>query len=309
LIIACSFFSFQFVFQKLFDNRTKGGMAVCLWNQLMCCTVSSVFLIAKSGLPKEINITAFAIAASYSACSIICSVATISAMSYGRIATISTYCLAGGMIVPFLYGILALGESAGIFKWLGITVLCVSLLPDVISGDKNGESCSMSHRLKFAVYCILIFLANGFISVFSKMHQISPYAVDENSFVLTAALIQLSAALIIMLAVSAVRYKKGDSGAFKSAFWDIGKAKMTVVLFFILAAFAGAYAVCNTMGNLFSLRCMVTMDASIQFPLLSSIIIILSAVWGRIFFKERFSKGTLISLVCSAAGILLFMIN
>ena len=36
LLIACAFFSLQFIFQKLFEERTVGGLSVCLWNQIVC---------------------------------------------------------------------------------------------------------------------------------------------------------------------------------------------------------------------------------------------------------------------------------
>ncbi len=76
----------------------------------------------------------------------------------------------------------------------------------------------------------------------------------------------------------------------------------------MLIAFASATAVCNTIGNLFSLRCMLTMDASIQFPILSAVVIILTALFGRIFFGEKITRGSAVSLLMSAASIGLFMI-
>ena len=53
LLIACTFFSLQFVFQKLFERRTIGGLGVCLWNMIVCCTISSIFLVIKSGFPTQ----------------------------------------------------------------------------------------------------------------------------------------------------------------------------------------------------------------------------------------------------------------
>ena len=83
---------------------------------------------------------------------------------------------------------------------------------------------------------------------------------------------------------------------------------MTAKIFILLIIFAGLYSVCNTLGNIFSLKCMVTMDASIQFPILSAVVIILGAVFGRVFFKEKITKDVAISLILSSIGIGLFMI-
>ena len=303
LFIACAFFALQFIFQKLFEERTKSGLSVCLWNQIACSVVGLLFILVKTGGAFS-GITASGIICGllYSASGIICSVATISSMSCGSVGTVGTYSLAGGMIVPFFYGILFLGEEAGLLKWLGIIILCASLIPSVMK--KDGEKTNV----KFIIYAMIVFMTNGFVSVFSKMHQIAPDAMEENSFLLLTGAMRLAAVLVIMLGLASVKTAMGDRKAFADAFWNISRKLMTWKIFAALVVFSGALSVCNTLGNLFSLRCMVTMDASIQFPLLSAVVIILTALFGRIFFGEKFTRGSVISLVMSAAGIGMFMI-
>lgn len=307
LLLACIFFSLQFIFQKHFEKRTTGGLSVCLWNLLISSAVMAVFLMIKSGLPTKINVPAFFYGLLYSVRGIICSVATLTAMSYGKVSAVSTYCLLGGIVIPFFYGIFSLGETAGAAKWLGIVILCLSLLPSFLK--KDTEEAQNKDNVKFVFYCALVFLTNGLISIFSKMHQISAYAVDENSFVLVTAFIRCIAAFLIIFILAAMQKKKGEKSVFKSAFWEIGCDKMTGKLFLMLIVFAGSYAICNAVGNLFSLRCMVTMDASFQFPILSAVVIILSAIFGRIFFKEKITKDVAVSLLLSVVGIGLFMVK
>jgi len=309
LLIACAFFALQFIFQKLFEKRTVGGLSVCLWNQIVCCIIGSAFLLAKAGgfslLFEPVTVPALVCALLYSASGMICSVATISAMGCGKVGSVGTYCLAGGMIVPFLYGILALGESAGLFKWLGMLVLCASLVPSVMGPNgKSGEKTSV----RFVVYSVIVFLTNGLVSVFSKMHQISPEAMTEDGFMILGAGIRLAAGLAIILALASVKRMRGERDAYRNAFWNIARVPMTWKLFVFLIVVAGTFSVCNTLGNLFSLRCMVTMDASIQFPILSAVVIVLTALFGRIFFGEKITKGSAVSLIMSVAGIGLFMI-
>ncbi|MBQ2727534.1 MAG: hypothetical protein IJF78_17690 [Clostridia bacterium] len=304
LFIACAFFAMQFIFQKLFEKRTKGGLSVCLWNALVCTLVTMAVLAVRSGLPTESNGYVILIAALYSASGLTCTIASITAMSRGNVASLGTFCLAGGMILPFVYGIVALNEEAGLFKWLGIIVLLLSLIPSVMS--KSGQS-KMDAR--FALYASVVFVTNGFVSIFSAMHQKSPQAIDGDGFLFIAALIRLTACIMIILAIAGFRKAKGNRGVLKSAFWEIGKEKMTGILFLILLVFAGSYAVCNTLGNIFSLRCLLTMDASLQFPILSAVVIVLTALFGRIFFGEKITRNTWISLAMSVLGIGLFMLN
>lgn len=140
------------------------------------------------------------------------------------------------------------------------------------------------------------------------MHQISKSAIDENHFIMLASLITLTSAFLIKL-ISAVFKSSNDKNAFKNEFIEIGRDRMTGVLFLILVVLSGGYAICNAIGNLFSLACMVTMDASIQFPILSAVIIIFSAIFGRVFFGEKFTKSTIISLLLSVIGIALFAVK
>lgn len=302
LFIACAFFALQFIFQKLFETRTKGGLTVCLWNALVCTLVTMAVLAVRSGLPSESNGYVILIAALYSASGLICTIASITAMSRGNVASLGTFCLAGGMILPFLYGIIALNEEAGLFKWLGILVLLLSLIPSVMAKQSKMDA-------RFAFYASVVFVTNGLVSIFSTMHQKSTQAIDGDGFLFIAALIRLTVCVLIILAIAAYRKGKGESAVMKSAFWDIGRDKMTGILFLILLVFAGSYAVCNTLGNIFSLRCLLTMDASLQFPILSAVVIVLTALFGRIFFGEKITRNTWISLAMSVLGIGLFMLN
>lgn len=304
---ACLFFASQFIFQKLFERRTTSGLKVCLWNVLVCGIITAIFMFAKTGeLPQNVTSAAFLYAFLYSVSGIVCSVASIAAMHCGNVAVISTYCLAGGMVLPYFYGIISLGEDTGIFKWLGIVVLCLSLIPALMVKPEGKEEHSKKDTVWFFILCMLIFLSNGLVSIFSKMHQISPAAIDENYFVFLSAIIRMAIVLAMQFLMAAISRAKGGKDVLRSVFLDIGKCQMTGKLFLWLIVLAGGYAVCNAVGNLFSLRCMMMMDASIQFPVLSAVIIILSAVFGRIIFKEKITKNTGISLALSAVGIALF---
>ena len=309
LLAACVFFSLQFIFQKFFERRTASGLKVCLWNVLVCGIITAVFMFVKTGeFPQNVTSAAFFYAFLYSVSGIISSVASIAAMHCGNVSVISTYCLAGGMVLPYFYGIVSLGEETGIFKWLGILMLCLSLIPAVMV-KSDGTKHSNRDTVWFFILCMLIFLTNGLVSIFSKMHQISPAAIDENHFLCLSAIVRLVIVLAVQFILAAAHSAKGEKDVLRSTFWEIGKSQMTGKLFVLLIVLTGGYAVCNAVGNLFSLRCMMTMDASIQFPVLSAVVIILSAVFGRVVFNEKITKNMFISLALSAVGIALFGIG
>ena len=305
LLGACAFFALQFVFQKLFETRARSGFAVCLWNILVSGAVAVLFLLLKSGLPSAMRPEAAGIAALYAAAGLVCSVASISAMNCGPVSGVGIYCLAGGMILPFLYGVFALGEGADLLKCLGMGVLTLSLVPAVTGGGAE-KKAGTSGGVRYVLWCAVIFLTNGLVSIFSKMHQISPYAADEDSFVMAGSLIRCGAALLLLLVSAAARKRSGEGGL-RAAFCEIGREPMTGRRFGLLMAFAAAYSVMNTLGNLLSLRCMNRMDASVQFPLLSAAVTVLTALFGAAFFRERIRAATWLSLALTVLGAALIL--
>lgn len=311
LLSACVFFSLQFIFQKLFEKRTRGDIASSLWNQVVSCAVMFAFLLVKSRGAFDINPHALMYSAFYSLSGIVCSAASIIAMTCGKVSALGTCCLAGGMILPFVYGIFFLGEPSGALKWIGMAVLCASLVPALIEKNPTENSVKKEKSVspKFVVCCLLVFFSNGLVSIFSKMHQISPFVADENSFLLASSVIRIAICLGAMLVLAFYSKSHGNSRVVRDTFVDIGKNGHTSGrMLALLAVFAGAYAVMNTLGNIFSLRCMITMDASLQFPLLSAAVIVITALLGRVFFGEKITRSTLVSLILSAAGIAIFML-
>ena len=212
------------------------------------------------------------------------------------------------MVIPFIYGIIFLGETASVAKIIGIIILCVSLLPAFFGdGDSSGSSQKLSP--KFLFYSVLVFLTNGLISVCSKGHQVSKYSIGEDNFLLLCTLLLITTTLLILIGTAIAAKIKGEKQVIKNTFWEIGRWKMIPRVFVLLIAFAGAYSLCNTIANIFSLKCMLTMDASIQFPLLSGAVIVISAFLGRIFFKEKITKTTAVTLLITIVGIGVFMVG
>ena len=101
LLIACTFFSLQFIFTKFFESRTRGGFSISLYNGVISGVVASLFLLIKSGLPTDMNMGAFIISLLYAVSGIVCGISTFMAMTYGKVSAVTTFCLAGGMVVPF----------------------------------------------------------------------------------------------------------------------------------------------------------------------------------------------------------------
>lgn len=307
LLIACLFFSVQFLFQKNFQKNTRGGFAVSLWNQFALYLCMAIYLAIKTR-SFAVNGTALLYSVLYAVSGLSCSIASLFAMRYGKVSAVSGFCLAGGMVLPFFYGIFWLGEDVTVLKIAGILVLCASLVPSLCEKDPSGKTRSRADLLKYTLLSLVVFCGNGFVSIFSKAHQVSPNAIGTDEFVLLNAVVCLTITGVGMLILTVVTGARGDKKPFRTVFYELADGPMAPKIFFLCVAMTACYALCNGLGNIFSLRCALTMDSSIQFPLLSGIVIFLTAVLGWLCFREKIGKNNLISLVLTVVGITLFVI-
>lgn len=307
LLIACFFFSIQFLFQKNFQKNTRSGFAVSLWNQFAVYLCMAIYLLIKNH-SFAVNGTALFYSVLYAVSGLSCSIASLFAMRYGKVSAVSSFCLAGGMVLPFFYGIFWLGEEVTVLKIAGILVLCASLVPSLLEKDHSDRARSKSDFIKYALFSLLVFCGNGFVSIFSKAHQISPNAIGTNEFVLLNAVVCLTITGVGMLILTAVTAFYGDKKPFRTVFYELADGSMVPKIFLLCVAMTACYALCNGLGNIFSLRCALTMDSSIQFPLLSGIVIFLTAVFGWLCFRERIEKNNILSLALTLIGITLFVI-
>ncbi|MBE6613713.1 MAG: hypothetical protein E7631_00225 [Ruminococcaceae bacterium] len=315
LMIACLFFSVQFIFQKCFQKNTKGGYGITVWNQFHIYIFMGVYLLLTSDTPMQTTLTSLLLSVGYAVSGLTSSTGSLFAMRYGKMSSVTTFCLLGGMILPFVYGVLFLHEEVTLWKVLGILVLTGSMLPSLFEKDPSGAERTKGDRVKYFIFCMMTFCGNGMVSVISKAHQISDNAmrlpggeVDTDGFVLQNALVCLVIAFGILLVRTVMAAGNGDKTPVRSVYYEIGKNKMVPKLFVLLLALTAGYAVCNAVGNIFSLRCAMTMDSSIQFPMLSGVVIFMTAVFGWLFFREKIGKSNLLSLTLTLIGISLFMI-
>jgi multidrug transporter EmrE-like cation transporter len=166
----------------------------------------------------------------------------------------------------------------------------------------------LGKKLLFHGLCLVQFFFNGMTSIVSKAHSISPNGISSRGFTLLSGVLQAVLALTVLLCFAARERGVAGKGALRRIFVDVTKSRPTTArALLVLAAFGFGYALCNGLANVSSNECARTMDASIQYPAITAVVIVLTAVLGRIFFGEKITKSTLISLMLSMSGAILFM--
>ena len=281
IFVAVAFFTAQFVFTRLFSRTVKETAVTALGMLVVFGLVGALVALVGCGGRPAVSWVSLLLAAAFAAVMVPYYVLGIKALSLGSLAVYSTFMMLGGMLLPFLYGILLLAEDPTAGKLIGCVFLSVAILLQGLAVGR-GEGGGVSHdkggtRGRFFLLCLAIFLINGMTGVISQTHALQPRGVDEWSFTLLYSLLTAAFALALLVARLLPDRKSGCEAL----------RPLLAVRPLLLAA---ALGLCANLGNLCILLAAPHIDASIQFPMISGGTIALSALAALLFFRERPSR-------------------
>ncbi len=316
LVLAALFFSFQFIFSKKYQTQTPGGGA-CAGGFFMYLQYLWVLLIwtavygtgADLFMPKT-----FLFAALYMAANALCTLSSLAALNTCKLSVVSLFSLIGGQMLPFFYGLLFTGaaESTGWLSWLGFAALLATCVISLPKGEDGGHG---QKKWKAAFLCVGAFIGNGMVSVATDMNAKAIGAGESTSegFMIINAVFGVLIGLCLMLSqkrrLRPLLAGKTDCVAETAPDADTAPISRKLLLSMILCA--GAYAVLNGLGNVFSMLCGASagMQSTVQYPVMNALIMMMIPMIGRVVFKEKLTARVLISAALAAVGVLLFMLD
>lgn len=139
-------------------------------------------------------------------------------------------------------------------------------------------------------YCMLVFFLNGCVSILSKCHQISDTqpTVDSISFIVFTGIAKFVFCSFLLLF---------HKGAWQKPCFSASKS-----LYLIIGA-----ALVGGISYLLQLTGVKDLPASVLYPIVTGGSIVFSAVFGRIFFKEKPTVYQLCGILLCFLGTCLFL--
>lgn len=309
LIVACLLFSFQFIFSKWYQLRTDSTLKAALWMTVFDGTWLFILFFTANGFAYHVTASSMVYASLYSFFIIVCSVSALFAMRHGKVAVVSLFMLTGGLVFPVLYGVIMLGETLNLQKIIGLSLIILSFFPSILlkkgsfAKTNADDQVKIKLKLRYWLLCFVVFTCNGMISVITKAHSISPDASPEKDFLIFAAILRFIAGIIIIISLTKGRIFKNLLSKIHCGIGKIPFPKKS----FILLMIVGGYTLCNGIANVLSMITAKTMDSSLQFPLLSGIVVVMTAFISWIVYKEKPSPGDTIGINLTLIGIV-FMV-
>jgi drug/metabolite transporter (DMT)-like permease len=296
IFLAVICFVGQFAFTKIYEGTVKQTTQSALIMLTATGVVGAILFFVIGGFRISFSPVTVTWAAVFALIMIPYYTVGIRVLSLGSLAIYSMFMMLGGMLVPFFYGILLLDEDISISKLIGTVLLTLFIILQAVaqrSADNPKREGSSKGRGVFFALCILIFFINGMTGVVAKAHQISSGAVNEISFtVISCALTAIFGVAILLL--SAIRQKNAVTDAAKR----VMHAKPMLIMALI--------GITAHSGNLLHLIAAADVPASVQFPIVSGGVIVLSALVSVTVFKERVTCKEWVSIVGAFLSTVLF---
>lgn len=276
LLAAVTMFSFQFLFNGIFEKEYGNGLRAMFVFSAGSSLVGFLILFIINGFKFEF--TWFSLLMAFFAALDSIGYTYFSLKSLGRInlSLYSMFSMLGGMILPSVVGILFYNEDLTVGKAVCYVLLLLSLF---LSSDKGVKKSGY-------IYYMGVFVLNGMSGVLSTIFQNAPY--EKTSAAGYSMLIALTALVICLVFLPFI---KGDSKKL---------TKKAVVSM-------GGYGVLCRVGNYLLLIALAHLPASAQYPFVTGGVMIISTIISC-FTKNKPSKREIIGVAVSFAALLILMI-
>ncbi len=296
ILLAVACFAGQFAFTKLYERVIKQTTVTSLIMLSATGVVGTLLYLAVGGFKVNFSPISVILAVALACIMVPYYMVGIKVLSLGSLAIYSMFMMLGGMLVPFFYGVIFLDEAVSVWQILGAVLLTLFIVLQAVwqkSPDEGDAKGAKGTKYLFFALCLVIFFLNGATSVISKAHQISAGAVDEVSF--TVIYCFLTALFGVVLLPFGFIKNKAEA---KIKTRETLRIKPLLTMFLIGAA-------AHT-GNFLLLKAASNVPASVQYPLVSGGVIVLSALTSAYIFKEKLSLKEWLSVAGVFASTFLF---
>jgi drug/metabolite transporter (DMT)-like permease len=202
----------------------------------------------------------------------------------------------GGMMLPYFFGLIYLEETFSYLRLAGLVLMIVAI---ALSGMNNNNRQKRRNSWLFFVLCMIVFCLNGGGSIVSKIHQLPENefrAAASPAFVMMAGIIRVVVFSLIYLGIRIKDRKTPEEKRPRPI-----KLPLSVIgIMFASSAVDGASYLCQLIGA-------SHLPATVLYPMITGGSVVLTALTGRIFFKQKLSLPGAVGIVLCFVATLFFL--
>lgn len=285
ILVLCADIGYTLGFsaQKIYEKKEGNTIASGLGYNMLMGAVSTVIMFFLCGFQPQYS--PFSLVIAFLQTLLLSGYTLIGfyILKKGSMSLYTLFLMSGGMIVPYVWGVAFLGEELTVLRTVGVAVITFAVVLTNLGKNKISKSV--------LILCVLVFFINGFTGVLAKIHQIEAVykIIPETSLMFWSALFKF---IVCAIGCFALRGNSGTTG------------KINIRHALIVTIFA---AVSTNSAEFINLLSAAKLPASVLYPLITGGTIILSAIAGRVFFKEKLSGKQITAIVLCLAGTCMFL--
>ena len=275
ITVSVILFGITFFFNDRYQKESGSGMGATFIFSLVNSLAGLFCLLVTSGF--RLDFTPFTLvmavltamnAIGYTFCS-------LKAFEHINLSLYSIFAMLGGMLLPFVVGIVFYDESLTVGKGIALILIAAALAFTVKRGEKKNGT----------VYYVGVFVLNGMSGVLAKIFQSAPYEkTDAASYSIWSALVCAVISAFVLLAIrKSVKKPSAKAIALSSGFGAI-----------------------NKIANYMLLIALAVLPASVQYPFVTGGTMIVSTAIA-VISRQKPSWKELVSVGLSFVGVLILV--
>ena len=296
LVLAAVLLAGDFALSKLYQRHAGTSLKAGFRFNALLGLFTAVIFWAMGGFSLEITLYSTLMAIALSVLGMTYTLLGFRILKSGSMALYTLFLMVGGMTIPYVWGLLFLGEkdtmTPGSF-WMRTAGLVVLIAAVAVSNIKPKGTKTNAGQI---LMCLGVFVLNGFVSVISKVHQVvtTPETVDATQFVMLSGVFKfLIAGVAYLIAATAEKHKNPP---------DVIRPKQRIILPLIAlsAAVGGISYVLQLLGA-------ANLPATVLYPFITGGSMVCSTLVGIFAFREKPSIGVIVGIALSFVGTLMFL--
>lgn len=266
---------------EVYNRKVKKVNSFCY--TMMLSFVVALFYLCYGKFRFTFDKTTTIFGGLYAVCYCVCTVALLKALKIGYV-SLTSLIFSYSLILPALFGIFAYSTSPSVAFYFGLALFAVSLF---FLGKKKTSEEKKSFSVKWLIYVLAAFFANGGCSILQTHQQRLCNGNYKSEFMLTAMIIVFVFCLIITLVC--VKKNKDEIAT------NITKGWYAAI----------GYGVINALLNLFVMLAVAYLSPGVVFPVICGGGLILTLLLSVAIFKEKLNSYRIIGFVIGVISIVL----
>lgn len=282
IVLSVVMFGGGFAIQDLYRKKRGSGLRISMESACIGAIAGAAVLLISNGTIPEITPFTLLMAVCASLNGMAFTFCAFKALDYINLSLFSLFAMLGGMLLPFLQGILFFGEGFTLAKAACVVLIAAALSCTVKRGEKG----------RGTFFYIGIFVLNGMSGVISKLFTASELpktSALEYSMWIAVVTALLSGAVWLVLSL------QEWSRAVPSAAAPSRKMRLQSY------GLGAAYGVLNRVANLLLVYALVFVDSSVQYPMVTGGTMIVSTVLSC-FGEKKPHRRELVGVALAFAG-------